>query len=62
MEEQPGLFQRVASWPNLLRSVLIGAGVITMVTLTTLLVLSRREVKSLRTEDSDGDEQEGNDT
>lgn len=62
VEEQPGLFQRVASWPNLLRSVLIGAGVITMVTLTTLLVLSRREVKSLRTEDSDGDEQEGNDT
>ena len=62
-EGQPNLLQRVVSSPNFLRNVLGGAGVITAVVLTTLLILSRREVKSLRTEDGEtDDEQEENGT
>ncbi len=62
-EEQPNLFQRAVSSPNLLRNVLGGAGVVTVVVLTTLLILSRRELKSLRTEDNEtDDEQEEHDT
>lgn len=62
-EEQPNLLQRVVSSPNFLRNVLGGAGVITAVVLTVLLILSRREVKSLRSEDGEtDDEQEENGT
>ena len=62
-EEQPNLFQRVVSSPNFLRNVLGGAGAITAVVLTVLLILSRREVKSLRSEDGETeDEQEENGT
>ncbi len=62
-EEQPNLFQRVVSSPNFLRNVLGGAGAITAVVLTVLLILSRREVKSLRTgDDGTDDEQEENGT
>ena len=62
-EEQPNLFQRVVSSPNFLRNVLGGAGAITAVVLTVLLILSRREVKSLRTGDvGTEDEQEENGT
>ena len=62
-EGQPNLLQRVVSSPNFLRNVLSGAGVITAVVLTTLLILSRREVKSLRSEDGEtDDEQEENGT
>ena len=62
-EEQPNLFQRVVSSPNFLRNVLGGAGAITAVVLTVLLILSRREVKSLRSEDGGTeDEQEENGT
>ena len=57
-EEQPNLFQRAVSSPNLLRNVLGGAGVVTVVVLTTLLILSRREVKSLRTEDGETDDEQ----
>lgn len=61
--EQPNLLQRVVSSPNFLRNVLGGAGVITAVVLTVLLILSRREVKSLRSEDGEtDDEQEENGT
>ena len=61
--EQPNLFQQAVSSPNLLRNVLGGAGVVTVVVLTTLLILSRREVKSLRSEDGETeDEQEENGT
>ncbi len=62
-EGQPNLLQRAVSSPNLLRNVLGGAGVVTVVVLTTLLILSRREVKSLRSEDGEtDDEQEENGT
>ncbi len=62
-EEQPNLFQRVVSAPNFLRNVLGGAGAITAVVLTVLLILSRREVKSLRTgDDGTDDEEEENGT
>lgn len=62
-EGQPNLLQRVVSSPNFLRNVLGGAGVITAVVLTVLLILSRREVKSLRSEDGEtDDEQEDNGT
>lgn len=62
-EEQPNLFQRVVSSPNFLRNVLGGAGAITAVVLTVLLILSRREVKLLRSEDGGTeDEQEENGT
>ncbi len=62
-EGQPNLLQRVVSSPNFLRNVLGGAGVITAVVLTVLLILSRREVKSLRSEDGETeDEQEENGT
>ena len=62
-EEQPNLFQRVVSSPNFLRNVLGGAGAITAVVLTVLLILSRREVKSLRSENGETeDEQEENGT
>ena len=62
-EGQPNLLQRVVSSPNFLRNVLGGAGVITAVVLTVLLILSRREVKSLRSEDGEtDDEQEENGT
>ena len=58
-EEQPNLFQRVVSSPNFLG----GAGAITAVVLTVLLILSRREVKLLRSEDGGTeDEQEENGT
>ncbi len=57
-EEQPNLFQRAVSSPNLLRNVLGGAGVVTVVVLTTLLILSRREIKSLRTEDGETDDEQ----
>ena len=57
-EEQPNLFQRAVSSPNLLRNVLGGAGVVTVVVLTTLLILSRREVRSLRTEDNETDDEQ----
>ena len=57
-EEQPNLFQRAVSSPNLLRNVLGGAGVVTVVVLTTLLILSRRELKSLRTEDGETDDEQ----
>ena len=57
-EEQPNLFQRVVSSPNFLRNVLGGAGAITAVVLTVLLILSRREVKSLRTEDGETDDEQ----
>ena len=57
-EEQPNLFQRVVSSPNFLRNVLGGAGAITTVVLTVLLILSRREVKSLRTEDGETDDEQ----
>ncbi len=61
--EQPNLLQRVVFSPNFLRNVLGGAGVITAVVLTVLLILSRREVKSLRSEDGEtDDEQEENGT
>ena len=61
--EQPNLLQRVVFSPNFLRNVLGGAGVITAVVLTVLLLLSRREVKSLRSEDGEtDDEQEENGT
>ena len=57
-EGQPNLLQRVVSSPNFLRSVLGGAGVITAVVLTVLLILSRREVKSLRSEDGETDDEQ----
>ncbi len=57
-EGQPNLFQRVVSSPNFLRNVLGGAGAITAVVLTVLLILSRREVKSLRTEDGETDDEQ----
>ena len=57
-EEQPNLFQRVVSSPNFLRNVLGGAGAITAVVLTVLLILSRREVKSLRSEDGETDDEQ----
>ena len=57
-EGQPNLLQRVVSSPNFLRNVLGGAGVITAVVLTVLLILSRREVKSLRTEDGETDDEQ----
>ncbi len=57
-EEQPNLFQRVVFSPNFLRNVLGGAGAITAVVLTVLLILSRREVKSLRTEDGETDDEQ----
>ena len=57
-EEQPNLFQRVVSSPNFLRNVLGGAGAITAGVLTVLLILSRREVKSLRTEDGETDDEQ----
>ena len=61
--DQPNLLQRVVFSPNFLRNVLGGAGVITAVVLTVLLILSRREVKSLRSEDGEtDDEQEENGT
>lgn len=61
--EQPNLLQRVVFSPNFLRNVLGGAGIITAVVLTVLLILSRREVKSLRSEDGEtDDEQEENGT
>ena len=53
--EQPNLLQRVVFSPNFLRNVLGGAGVITAVVLTVLLILSRRELKSLRSEDGETD-------
>lgn len=56
--EQPNLLQRVVSSPNFLRNVLGGAGVITAVVLTVLLILSRREVKSLRSEDGETDDEQ----
>ena len=56
--EQPNLLQRVVFSPNFLRNVLGGAGVITAVVLTVLLILSRREVKSLRTEDTETEEEQ----
>ena len=55
---QPNLLQRVVSSPNFLRNVLGGAGVITAVVLTVLLILSRREVKSLRSEDGETDDEQ----
>ena len=62
-EGQPNLLQRMVSAPNFLRNVLGGAGVITAVVLTVLLILSRRKVKSLRSEDGEtDDEQEENGT
>lgn len=62
-EGQSNLLQRAVSSPNFLRNVLSGAGVITAVVLTVLLILSRREVKSLRSEDGEtDDEQEENGT
>ncbi len=57
-EGQLNLLQRVVSSPNFLRSVLGGAGVITAVVLTVLLILSRREVKSLRSEDGETDDEQ----
>lgn len=57
-EGQPNLLQRVVSSPNFLRNVLSGAGVITAVVLTVLLILSRREVKSLRSEDGETDDEQ----
>lgn len=57
-EGQPNLLQRVVSSPNFLRNVLGGAGVITVVVLTVLLILSRREVKSLRSEDGETDDEQ----
>ena len=57
-EGQPNLLQRVVSSPNFLRNVLGGAGVITAVVLTVLLILSRREVKSLRSEDGETDDEQ----
>ena len=56
--EQPNLLQRVVFSPNFLRNVLGGAGVITAVVLTVLLILSRREVKSLRSEDGETDDEQ----
>ena len=62
-EGQPNLLQQVVSSPNFLRNALGGAGVITAVVLTVLLILSRREVRSLRSEDGEtDDEQEENGT
>lgn len=57
-EGQPNLLQRAVSSPNFLRNVLGGAGVITAVVLTVLLILSRREVKSLRSEDGETDDEQ----
>lgn len=57
-EGQANLLQWVVSSPNFLRSVLGGAGVITAVVLTVLLILSRREVKSLRSEDGETDDEQ----
>ena len=57
-EGQPNLLQRVVSSPNFLRNVLGGAGVITAVVLTVLLILSRREVKSLRSADGETDDEQ----
>lgn len=57
-EGQPNLLQRVVSSPNFLRNVLGGAGVITAVVLTVLLILSRREVKSLRSEGGETDDEQ----
>ena len=57
-EGQPNLLQRMVSAPNFLRNVLGGAGVITAVVLTVLLILSRREVKSLRSEDGETDDEQ----
>ena len=57
-EGQPNLLQRVVSSPNFLRNVLGGAGVIMAVVLTVLLILSRREVKSLRSEDGETDDEQ----
>ena len=57
-EGQPNLLQRVVSSPNFLRNVQGGAGVITAVVLTVLLILSRREVKSLRSEDGETDDEQ----
>ena len=62
-EGQPNLLQQVVSSPNFLRNALGGAGIITAVVLTVLLILSRREVRSLRSEDGEtDDEQEENGT
>lgn len=62
-EGQPNLLQQVVSSPDFLRNALGGAGVITAVVLTVLLILSRREVRSLRSEDGEtDDEQEENGT
>ena len=57
-EGQPNLLQRVVSSPNFLRNVLGGAGVITAVVLTVLLILSRRGGKSLRSEDGETDDEQ----
>lgn len=57
-EGQPNPLQRVVSSPNFLRNVLGGAGVITAVVLTVLLILSRREVRSLRSEDGETDDEQ----
>ena len=56
------LLHRIVSSPDFLRNVLGGLGVVTVIVLTTLLILSRREVRSMRTEDTENDEQEDNGT
>lgn len=57
------LFQRVVSSPDFLRNVFSGLAVLATIVMTVLLILSRREVKSLRTEDvGHDDEQEENGT
>lgn len=62
-EDGEGLIHQIVSAPDFPRNVFSALGVITVVVLTVLLVLSRREITSLRTEDAETeDEQEEHET
>ena len=62
-EDGESFIHQIVTAPDFLRNVLSALGAITAVVLTVLLILSRREVKSLRVDDTDPEEeQEESDT
>lgn len=57
-EDGESLIHQIVSAPGFLRNVFSALGVITAVVLTVLLILSRREVKSLRVDDTEFEEEQ----
>lgn len=57
-EDGESLIRQIVSAPDFLRNVIGGLGVITVIVLTTLLILSRREVKSMRVDDTEPEEEQ----